>query len=765
MLDIAHNFGHPSRVMSGDDYSSEAGTRSLHGSGNLSLRRLLAAFSLYALLSVLFFARGLVGQFTTAHFGKGADAPLMMWFLVWWPHAIGNGLNPFLTYFYWAPLGFSITWSTCIPLISLIAAPLTQLLGPIGSLNILCLASFPLAAGCAFLLCHYISRDYWASMLGGYIFGFSPFLLGQLSFGRLHTLWIFPVPLAAYYVARRLRGDIRTRAFVPLVALILVVEFLCAAEIFATMTLFGGMVLALGWLDSSAEDRAHITAVIVELAGSYLIVLLTIGPYLYYMLFTGRPYSTTMWSNTLVSADALNFLVPAPNNELGTIPWLDRLSARFNAGVTAEEVAYLSLPAVIIVVHYIWRHWREPFVKLMTVALLIMLVLSLGAYLVVEGHATNLLLPWSVLRVSVLENAMPARFCAYIYLIFAVVSSLWLSSVRLRDGVKIAVGSLVVISLLPNLSAAYWIRPANEPAFFRDGLYRSHLKQDETVLILPFWSRNDSMLWQAESRMYFQMAGGPGPWPAKFAIWPMVDAFSRQIYLPEATIQLRAYLNDHKISTLIVTDESLPVWEPLLATLEVPIVRTGGVSLYRTSLISKAPTKSLSALRADFDNIRFETLLTRVDQYLLSGGSMKNLTASNAVKLGLIPADELVGPADAPPEQRHPELNWFRQPEYSYGVILFVLKGKQIVIGIPVWYPDAKKLIEKYGRFSNRTELAPTNLASIAMKDSNAVGILAMSFQRDRLSQAVSFAKAALEESKIDISATRDPHVRRAGKL
>ena len=726
------------------NHQSGEGAGSLPQSRNSSLPRLFAAFLFYALLSVLFFARGLAGQFTTAHFGKGADAPLMMWCLVWWPHAIANGLNPFLTNAYWAPHGFNITWSTSIPLASLIAAPLTRVIGPIGSLNVLCLASFPLAAWCAFLLCHYLSRNYWASILGGYIFGFSPFLLGQLSYGRLHTLWIFPVPLAVYYVARRLKGDLTTRAFVALLALVLVVEFLCAAEIFAMMTIFGGVILVLGWLDSPAENRARITAVIVELAGSYLIALLIVSPYLYYMLVSPRPYSGALWPEILLSADALNFLVPSPNNALGTISWLDRLSSPFNAGIAAEEVAYLSLPLVLIAVHYIWINWREPFAKLLAFAILIMLVLSLGPHLIVEGQALHVSLPWSALRVSVLENAAPGRFCAYVYLIFALVSSLWLSSVLIRNSLKVAASALVVISLLPNLSADYWIQPANEPKFFSDGLYRNYLKKNETVLILPFWTRNDSMLWQAESHMYFQMAGGPGPWPAKFAIWPVVDAFSRQTYIPDATIQLRAYLTDHDIGTLIVTDDSLATWAPLLATLDVPIVRVGGVSLYRTSQMSSPPTKSLSVLRTEFDNIRFETLLAGVNQYLLKGGDLRDLTASKAIRLGLIPADQLVGPAEAPPEVRHPELNWSREPQYSCGVVLFVADPEQIVIGISVWYPDGEKLIEKYGRFSNQAAFSPANLPALAMRDPNAVGILAMSFQRDKLSQAASLAKAAL---------------------
>ena len=57
-------------------------------------RRSLAALVLYLGLSIVFFGRGLIGQFGSAYVGTGADSALMAWFLVWWPHAIANQLNP-----------------------------------------------------------------------------------------------------------------------------------------------------------------------------------------------------------------------------------------------------------------------------------------------------------------------------------------------------------------------------------------------------------------------------------------------------------------------------------------------------------------------------------------------------------------------------------------------------------------------------------------------------------------------------------------------
>ena len=175
-------------------------------------RRGLGTLFLYLAISIVFFGRGLIGQFGSAYVGMGMDPTLMAWFLVWWPHAIANHLNPLLTHAIWWPTGYNLAWSPCLPLVSVLFIPITVTLGPVAAFNTLCLLSLPLDAWCAFTLCTYVTRRYWPSFLGGYIFGFSPYMLGQLIAGHLHMLIVFSVPLAAYLALRRLahnmeRGD------------------------------------------------------------------------------------------------------------------------------------------------------------------------------------------------------------------------------------------------------------------------------------------------------------------------------------------------------------------------------------------------------------------------------------------------------------------------------------------------------------------------------------------------------------------------------
>src|SRR5580693_115512 len=106
----------------------------------------LGAFLIYLALSFLFFGRGMLGHFGDRFIGRDADPTQMMWLLGWWPYALSHHLNPFLTDFVWAPVGFNFTWMTSTPLAAMLAVPLTGTLGLVAALNILTLLAAPTAA-------------------------------------------------------------------------------------------------------------------------------------------------------------------------------------------------------------------------------------------------------------------------------------------------------------------------------------------------------------------------------------------------------------------------------------------------------------------------------------------------------------------------------------------------------------------------------------------------------------------------------------------
>jgi hypothetical protein len=146
----------------------------------------LAVFGLYPAISLLCFARALPGHLGNTYIGCEADPPIYMWFLRWWRYAFDHRINPFLTDLLWAPRGFNLAWTAFIPLPAWLAIPIGRTLGEAAAYNVLCIVALPLAAVSAFLLCRRVTGAFWPSILGGYIFGFSPYMLGQLLGGHLN---------------------------------------------------------------------------------------------------------------------------------------------------------------------------------------------------------------------------------------------------------------------------------------------------------------------------------------------------------------------------------------------------------------------------------------------------------------------------------------------------------------------------------------------------------------------------------------------------
>lgn len=699
-------------------------------------------FSLYLTLSLVVFGRGLLGAFTTTHLGVGEDPPLMMWFLVWWPHAIANGLNPVLTRAIWAPSGFNLTWQTSIPLISIVAAPITAILGPIGALNLLCLLSIPITAWCAFILCRYVSGSYGASILGGFIFGFSPFMLSQLKFGHLHTLYAFPIPLSLYLAARLFNREIAVRRFILLLGLLLMAEFLFSIEVFATMTIFAMTTFAIAWLLGKGEVRGRLTGMIAPLAISYCLALIAVSPLLY-CFFAIRFQSEPIWPVAKWSADLFNFLIPTPVNLLGIVPVFDRISGPFNGGNVPESSGYIAVPLIVAVAAFVRRNRGEMLGRVLIDALIVIVLCSLGPFLVVGGKQTRIGLPWALLQVPVLNNAEPARFSMYIHLDLAILVSLWIARASLKPALKGAAGAAIVVFMLPNMTGGFWTSSATVPEFFRAGLYRKYLARDETVVMIPWGPRGESMLWQAMARMYFRMAGGAGPPPKEFRFWPIVEALTVQRWVPDAPAQLDGFITSHNVGAVIVEDEHYGEWRPLLSTLGVAPRAIGGVRLYEVpAAIRAGPEPDLLALRKRYDVLRFETLVGAAQRFIASGGSANEISVQRVWRLGLVPNDWIVGPPEAYTWLRDPEDNWSEgKPDFEYGLWLFPLDGR-IVAGERAWYPAVKGLIEKYQGVASEVHFVPPPGTS-ARARSETIGSLVMGFSPEQLAVAAKLSNDA----------------------
>ena len=684
----------------------------------------LVALTLYVALALIIFGRGLARNPAASLIGFTADPSVYMWFLVWWPYAIAHGLNPFVTDLVWAPGGFNLTWTTGIPLAGFIAAPITARFGPIVAYNLLCLLCPALAAWTAFLLCRRITTRFWPSIAGGYIFGFSAYMLAEIR-AHLLLILIFPVPLAALLVLRRLDDEIRATSFVALMALTLAAAFMLSLEMFATMTLFGAIALALAVALGSEELRRRIYALIPQLALSYLIVLIVASPYLYYFFQPGFPRSPVN-SPGGYSADLLNFIVPTPVNAIGTLDILARISRRF-AGAIAETGACFGVPLIAIAVIFVRSHWAAMSTRFLAWFILIVMLASLGPRLHIAG-AEFFGLPWKLMQhLPLINNVLPGRLLMFAFLALAIVTAQWLAADEVSRGAKFAGVAALAIFLAPNLSARFWIAPIDLPAFFTDGRYRQNLAPGETVVILPYGASGPSMLWQAESAMYFRMAGGwTSIMPREFQSWPAVNALMHRSYIPGFTDQLKAFLAHHDAATVIITDNERPIWDPMMAPLHLTPIATGGVEVYRFAPADLAPWRAVTALEMErrCDAARFGKLLVAAHQYLAGGGSLGRLSPRHAETLGLL-APHSANDADM---------------RTGNGLFLGALGNGLIGVGVVGSYEALRPLIAKYRADAARVYFPyPRDLAD-PPQGNTFMRQLVIAFDRDGLAHAAAKA-------------------------
>jgi hypothetical protein len=700
--------------------------------GTFTTRPRLAAMLIYLGFAAILFGRAAAPHFTTIYLGRGIDQAFFIWCLVWWPYAIAHHLNPFVTQLIFAPAGFNLTWSTSIPLISLFAFPLTATLGPIPTFNLLCVAFPALTAWTAFLLCHSLTQRFGPSLVGGYIFGFSSYMLAQMFGGHLNLLAAFLIPLLVYLVLARLKERIERRAFTLGLLALATAQFLITNEVLATMTIFGGLALAAAWAIGGHELRRRIAGLATPIFFAYLGMAILVSPYLYYLFagFRTIPIYSPSWHST----DLLNFVVPTPTVALGAaIGLFGRVAAGFTSNL-AEQGGYIGLPLFALALWFTFESRRTVEAKLLAAMLIITAAAAMGPRLHIAGHS-YFKLPWSLLhRAPLIDQALPLRFTVYVFLILAVLAALWLADPRRGARARAIAVILVFVSLFPNPSARIWAEPgavAPPPEFFTNGTYRRYLAPGEIVATLPY-ARGEAdacMMWQALGGMYFRLAGGyPALSPLSFLRWPIVRSANQLATIPDPADQWKAFAANHGVTAVlrgnIPMPPGYPSIDPIVAALGAPVWTGGGVTLYRVAPATLAPYRALDwpQMEALADAQRFDALLIAAQGYLASGADPIGLSPVTAAKLKLLPAAWLTTPSQVS------DYRLYMRAE-SHGLITVGLMGTR---------KGLRPLVDRYRVYARQIQVGSQR--RLEPVEGTYYYPLVMSFDRQGLERAAALA-------------------------
>jgi hypothetical protein len=515
-------------------------------------RLLVAAMSLvlYLILSLIYY--GTTGNLRRMYLGWGFDPIAAIWVLNWWPWSIAHGLNPFISYYIWYPDGFNMTWANSMPSAALLIWPLTFLANAVVSHNVLSLLAPALAAWVGFLLARYLTQDTASSLIGGYLFGFSSYELGQM-LGHLCLALIFVVPLLVLLVVQRIRRDISRRRFVAAIAFVLLVQLGLETEVLATACVFGAMTWVIFLAFAAPQERGRLWAVAWEIILAASVMAVIASPFLFFVFKDLAMVPAIINSPEIFSADLLNYLIPTIVTRFRN-NFFEDLAKHFT-GNAFEQGAYLGLPVILILLLQLRDIRRRPYVRPLLVTLLVILVLSLGPNLHVAGVSTDLRLPWHfALHLPLIHQALPTRFTMYVALTAALAVALWLSAARGGwDRVaRFALALLACVSLVPNPAMIRWTPLHLEP-FFQPRSVVASLGKHANVIMLPYGSTGPSMIWQWQSGMLFTQSGGYVGWtPPSESAWPVLQNFYAGIGGPSFENDVSAYCVSHNVSAILV---------------------------------------------------------------------------------------------------------------------------------------------------------------------------------------------------------------------
>ncbi len=543
------------------------------------------AFLLY-LAGALVMQRHAVVHMGSVVSGNGVGDPTQfMWSMWWWPHAFLHWTDPFFTHEIWVNDHYNLASVTSVPGPAILLSPVTALWGPLVSYNVANLLAPVLSAYCGYRLCRYLTGDVPAAILGGWLYGFCIYGLGQLA-GHLQLVFTFGPPLLLELSLRRMDLNIGRVRYVIFAAIVLAATISCGTEVVFTMSCLGVVALIFGFVLGNGEIRRRIVRLLPEIVAFYALAVIVCSPYLYYAL---KGPEVGVGQGLIYPGDLLSYVIPTPISWLGG-SWFTSTSSHFIAGYT-EEDTYLGLPLILIVLAFAVESWRRPRARVLIGVMIVAFIWSLGQVLNVKG-VSSIHLPFNwIAGDKGFNEILPSRIGLYTELGAAVAAALWLSRPNARRRwLRWALALLAVVFLFPNANAvgstgAPIFNETYAPTpFFTQGLYKRYLKPNEIVLPIPFGYLGPSLLWQAQAKGYFRLASGWfGYWPPDYYDDPVVMQMigAQSSTSPNPVTGMRSFLLAHQVGAIVVQDGGGGPWPAVFAQLGLKPIAVGGVDLYR----------------------------------------------------------------------------------------------------------------------------------------------------------------------------------------
>jgi hypothetical protein len=390
-------------------------------------------------------------QLSTHLPGDGGDDPAIAWNLWWVKYALLNtGQNPFQTDYLFYPIGINLAFYTLTVLNAVTALPLTLNLGVVTASNLHLLFTFVLGGYGTFLLTRYVltsigtdedqssrgisglltcrSLVWLSAAIAGGFYAFASSKLFYVALGQFNIASNHWIPLTVLYVLRTRRSPSNLKN--PMLA-----GLFLTLQAWAEMTYASFLLVFIGlywlyWLILEArgfQSRQVWSAFVQHLRAAILLgftLAVGISPILAQMLPDLRTEGDFLLEGggfaDSYSADLLGFIIPTMHH-----PVLGQLVTRtgisdFNKG----QHIYLGLVLLGLLVIGLGKGYRFPALRFWLIAALVFALLALGPVIKINGWATQLSGPFTLLQDLPLfkANRYPSRYSVMLLLSLSVIT-------------------------------------------------------------------------------------------------------------------------------------------------------------------------------------------------------------------------------------------------------------------------------------------------------------------------------------------------------
>lgn len=496
-------------------------------SNRATWRSTLGAALVYLTLAILLWWHVWTGHPSGVMTCACTDAGRTVWFLQWVATALAHGHNPLYSTALFHPRGVNLLTDTSVPALGVLFAPVTWIFGPVVTMN---LASTLVPAADALAL-FWLARRYvrWtpAAFIGGLAFGFSAFVLVQLSYGWLNLASLFLLPLMVgcldELVIRQRRPPLPVGlALGGLTGL----QFFLSTELLllAAGCVAVGLVLLVGFglLVDRRELQNRLPHALRGLGSAAATALVLLAWPTWFFLAGPGHLGNHVWS-TDVPGDlgnqlsnfwsSLGLYGPVTTGLLASAA--RTLGGYLGPAGPAPSYLGVSMISISLAGMVVW--WKDGRLRFFG----ILAILAGLASLRIGPHHWR---PWSlVAHLPLVDNVVQSRISAIIDLCVALLLAIVLDRVRhalprrwpAPSGPLIS-GAIAVLALGPLAwvlapTLPFVVQSTSVPRWFTTTSATS--TTDQVVATYPFTTADSQagMPWQAISGLHFSLAGGGGP--------------------------------------------------------------------------------------------------------------------------------------------------------------------------------------------------------------------------------------------------------------